>query len=834
MAVEADKVIVELVAQMDKFNANVSHAQKNFQDAMTKIGDSANKAEKSALRSSTAISSAFAGIGLGVAIRQVQQMADAWTDFSSRVGLAIGDMELAPVVMDRIYEIAQRTYSALDLTAEAFISNSNTLTVLGKSTNEVLDYTEALNNALVVSGAKAEQAASIQYALSKAMASGKLSGDELNTVIEKGGRVAEVIAEELGVTTLQLRQMGKEGKITSEVLYNSLTKRMIELREQAELMPATIGDGFQKIRNALERFVGTADQATGISAVLASGLVYVADNFDSVAYAAAAVATVISVQYVPALARVALASAAMVATNPFLLLLASIGAATYALSAFGGEIYPIADEMANLHDYAGAAFDAVIDGASTAATVMSDSLLAALNLISEALGDSEVSWEDVWEVVKNVSNGMIGAMGLVYDAVVISFTQLPGAVAESVIKAMNSMINYIETSINSIIRGVNRAAEAINSLGSYVGAGDLIGTVGQINLSRLENEYAGAGKAAGEAFAAASLRANEDHLGKLGEAWRKAANERANERIKAEAEAEKVASGLSVGGAGGGSSGSGGSGGKGRKGKLNDLEREIQKIRERTEMLRVETAIQAQLNPMVDDYGYAMTKARSEQELLNAAQKAGIAITPELRQQISGLAEQYAQATVEAAKLAEEQDRARENAEKWIGVGRDVTKGLISDLMNGTSAADAFANALKKIGDALIDDVLNSIFQINGASGGGILSAIFGAFGGSKVKIPGFAQGTNSAPGGLAWVGEQGRELVNLPKGSQVIPNSRVNDVLSGTGVTLHFSPVIDNRGASAEAVARNEIQLENLKRDLPSIVTASVRKAQKSNMKLG
>ncbi|MFA7308348.1 MAG: hypothetical protein WC026_16950, partial [Hyphomicrobium sp.] len=41
---------------------------------------------------------------------------------------------------------------------------------------------------------------------------------------------------------------------------------------------------------------------------------------------------------------------------------------------------------------------------------------------------------------------------------------------------------------------------------------------------------------------------------------------------------------------------------------------------------------------------------------------------------------------------------------------------------------------------------------------------------------PAYASGTDFHPGGLAWVGEQGRELVNLPRGSQVIPN----DILRG------------------------------------------------------
>jgi len=45
------------------------------------------------------------------------------------------------------------------------------------------------------------------------------------------------------------------------------------------------------------------------------------------------------------------------------------------------------------------------------------------------------------------------------------------------------------------------------------------------------------------------------------------------------------------------------------------------------------------------------------------------------------------------------------------------------------------------------------------------------------VKPPHYASGTNSAPGGMALVGEQGPELVNLPGGSQVIPNSALGGI---------------------------------------------------------
>lgn len=69
--------------------------------------------------------------------------------------------------------------------------------------------------------------------------------------------------------------------------------------------------------------------------------------------------------------------------------------------------------------------------------------------------------------------------------------------------------------------------------------------------------------------------------------------------------------------------------------------------------------------------------------------------------------------------------------------------------------------------------------------------------------FPGFASGTDYAPGGLAIVGEQGPELVNLPRGSQVIPNGR--GMASGVSVNIQN---IDARGstdpaATAAAVRR-------------------------------
>lgn len=55
----------------------------------------------------------------------------------------------------------------------------------------------------------------------------------------------------------------------------------------------------------------------------------------------------------------------------------------------------------------------------------------------------------------------------------------------------------------------------------------------------------------------------------------------------------------------------------------------------------------------------------------------------------------------------------------------------------------------------------------------------------SGINIPGFANGTRNAPGGLAWVGENGPELTYLPRGAKVIPNRQSEQLLRNWNIPM-------------------------------------------------
>ena len=249
------------------------------------------------------------------------------------------------------------------------------------------------------------------------------------------------------------------------------------------------------------------------------------------------------------------------------------------------------------------------------------------------------------------------------------------------------------------------------------------------------------------------------------------------------------------------STGSGGGGGGSSK-SANEYQREIEQIKERTAALNQETEALAKVNPLINDNGFEVAKARAESDLLTAAQRAGIEVTPQLRASIDQLSTGYANASVAAEKLSVSQDQAKRAAEDFKDTSKDIASGFISDLRNGASASEALANSLNKVLDKLIDIGLNSIFD-TGGSGGGLFGGIMKLFGfanggiasrGKPVKT--FARGGVARSASI--FGEAGPEAaVPLPDGRRIPVDLRGPTLKQSKQSGLHvtFGVSADNNG---------------------------------------
>jgi hypothetical protein len=111
--------------------------------------------------------------------------------------------------------------------------------------------------------------------------------------------------------------------------------------------------------------------------------------------------------------------------------------------------------------------------------------------------------------------------------------------------------------------------------------------------------------------------------------------------------------------------------------------------------------------------------------------------------------------------------------------GENLAQSLGQALVFGQSLGDALKSSIRAAAAELVTSgLLNLLLGQKDSSG--VRSG--GFVGGLLKALPFFANGTNSAPGGLAMVGERGRELVGLPQGAKVWSNSETERMMRGGG----------------------------------------------------
>ena len=151
---------------------------------------------------------------------------------------------------------------------------------------------------------------------------------------------------------------------------------------------------------------------------------------------------------------------------------------------------------------------------------------------------------------------------------------------------------------------------------------------------------------------------------------------------------------------------------------------------------------------------------RVQLQLTEAVLKDGTEWTQKLNDQIALTSERAGEAKLQ---LAQHEFALQKLNTASQAVGSALSTAFSDAIVEGKKFSDVMTSLVQTLEKAAINQLVMSFFTT--PSGGG--TSIFA----TALKGIGFAGGTDYAPGGLAMVGEQGPELVNLPRGSQVIPN---------------------------------------------------------------
>lgn len=193
------------------------------------------------------------------------QAADDYTLIDSRLKLVTGSSEEAAAVQAKLFKVAQDTRQSFPELAATYSQIARSAAEMGLSQDRMIGISKTLSQAIVVSGASASSANAAMVQLSQGMASGTLRGEELNSVMEQTPRVAQAIAQGLGVSIGELRKMGQEGELTAQKVIGALEKSAKAVNDEFARMTPTIESGFTKLSNSTGNFIDKLNDATGAS-----------------------------------------------------------------------------------------------------------------------------------------------------------------------------------------------------------------------------------------------------------------------------------------------------------------------------------------------------------------------------------------------------------------------------------------------------------------------------------------------------------------------------------------------------------------------------------------
>ena len=811
MATEAERLYITLEARMDAYNRDLARAQALTHQKLgameARYQQMAARIKQSTADASAGLGTALGGVGLAIGAHAVLEYANEWTRLTRSLE---GSEQAFGIVLKSGHEVTQLANEAridVEAYAKTYVRAAAAVRDYGYTSNDAARVTSTLAKALKLGQASASEQASTILQFSQALQKGKLDGDEFRTVMENAGIVQEILAQKLKVSKGEIIEMAHQGKLNIKTLVSAMLEAQGKIDGLFKQMPLTVDEAFAVLRNNVVEYLGNADKMNGTTQALANGIQGIANHLDAVAVVAGALLGSASLR------MAAFAAATTSAANPLTLLAAALGALTVAYDTFGSKVALSQDGVVTLGDAVTAFFDKM-----NARTEL-ETLTMQIEMLTGAEKEAAIQQKDMLEKY----SGFWGTMRLGADVVAhyaAALDDAAGGPAQRFLAAMGAIGDSVAhaTGLMDDARRAALEAKAESVKFGFGGDGfksylqdtnrrpsrDIKPTNGQ--RSQFEREVDQIEKRT------AALQAEVQTIGlsTLAQEKAKAMAElrfaamqtAAKEGRKVSADEQASIEKLSTAYANA----------QAQAAFLNKLQAE----RENTQNLRDQVAL-------VGLEGAALEKARIKQQLLNDARKAGIDLTPQMREQISALADQNAQYKHALDTISEIRTQSQ-----------DALKGFISDMREGTSASEALGNALNRIADKLIDMGANSLVEtalgglLGGNSGSGsILGGLLGLGGGGATTsgwatsvLPAFAGGGVTRGASLA--GEAGPEaVVPLPDGRRIpvalsmpsIPKA----VAPGNGPSLALTVAIDARGATQDSVAQ-------MKNDLVPTIQKVVR----------
>lgn len=359
--------IRQLGVQIRQENQELLKAISNQRQHTAEI-ENTNKSAKGLL---STIKKVAAATGAMVLTKMFLSTADAQSQVNAKLDLINDGLQSTEALQDMIFASAQRTRTS-------YLDTANVVAKIGQNakdafTNnaELIQFAENLNKQFVIAGASQQEIASASLQLTQALGAGVLRGEELNAVFESAPNIIRTIADYLGVSVGEIRELAADGAITAEIVKNAMLSATDEIDKTFRDMPMTLSQAFTMGKNEIQKslqdsFEGWSDYlqtdeaqqamtklinlfslaaqiGVGALSIIGKGALWVSNNLDFIIPVLAAIGVAYAILRAQAIktALISIAGALktagawMLAHWPILLLVAVLAGALIAAQQFG-------------------------------------------------------------------------------------------------------------------------------------------------------------------------------------------------------------------------------------------------------------------------------------------------------------------------------------------------------------------------------------------------------------------------------------------------------------------------------------------------------------------
>lgn len=268
------ELVVAFSAQVQGLETSLKRVNTRLDEIQNKSAATAAKMQGDVNIMSSAFNALATNLGRALAayvafstVRSLAQVAVAVDDINAsltRMRVLTGSTQSnVESLFASFNKIGSQTGQSVSSLADQFTRFYVATASIGASQSSVQQLVETLARFAQIGGRGPQEAAAAITQLSQGLASGRLNGDELRSILENMPLLAQALARELNVNVGELRKMGEEGRLTAEVVFPALLRAGAALSATLTNVPLNLRQSFQVATDGLLRAIREADRAIG-------------------------------------------------------------------------------------------------------------------------------------------------------------------------------------------------------------------------------------------------------------------------------------------------------------------------------------------------------------------------------------------------------------------------------------------------------------------------------------------------------------------------------------------------------------------------------------------